>query len=134
MDKQKNIQLLEQFFNGTITKQEVHQLLEELKNDEFEKGWMKEQWEEAPEMMNKTVQKQIMDNIKNDILPTRTFKWKQWIAVAASFLLVLTTSLSGYLLYEGQNKKLAGDMTVTVEKGQKVALTLPDKSRVWRSE
>ncbi len=31
MDKNKNIQLLEQFFNGTITRQEVKQLLEELK-------------------------------------------------------------------------------------------------------
>ena len=131
MDKNKNIQLLEQFFNGTTTKQEVKQLLEELKNDEFEKEWMKDQWDQAPEMMNKAVQKQIMANIKADIVPTRTFKMKQWLALAASLLLVLTTSLSGYLLYEGQNKKLAGDMTVTVEKGQKVALTLPDKSRVW---
>jgi len=131
MDKNKNTRLLEQFFNGTITKQEVKQLLEELKNDEFEKEWMKDQWDQAPEMMNKAVQKQIMANIKADITPTRTFKMKQWLAVAASLLLVLTTSLSGYLLYEGQNKKLAGDMTVTVEKGQKVALTLPDKSRVW---
>ncbi len=131
MDKNKNIQLLEQFFNGSITKQEVKQLLEELKNDAFEKEWMKDQWEQAPEMMNKAVQKQIMSNIKADIVPTRTFKMKQWLAVAASLLLVLTTSLSGYLLYDAQNKKLAGDMTVTVEKGQKVALTLPDKSRVW---
>lgn len=131
MDKKKNIQLLEQFFNGTLTKQEIHQLLEELKNDEFEKEWMKEQWEEAPEIMNRAVQKQIMDNIKADILPTRTFKLKQWLVVAASLLLIITTSLSGYLLYDGQNKKLVGDMTVTVEKGQKVALTLPDKSRVW---
>ena len=131
MDKNKNIQLLEQFFNGSITKQEVKQLLEELKNDEFEKEWMTDQWDQAPEMMNKAVQKQIMANIKADIIPTRTFKMQQWLAVAASLLLVLTTSLSGYLLYDGQNKKLAGDMTVTVEKGQKVALTLPDKSRVW---
>ena len=131
MDKNKNILLLEQFFNGTTTKQEVKQLLEELKNDEFEKEWMKDQWDQAPEMMNKAVQKQIMANIKADIVPTRTFKMKQWLAVAASLLLVLTTSLSGYLLYDAQNKKLAGDMTVTVEKGQKVALTLPDKSRVW---
>jgi transmembrane sensor len=131
MDKNKNIQLLEQFFNGSITKQEVKQLLNELKNDEFEKEWMKDQWDQAPEMMNKAVQKQIMTNIKADIVPTRTFKMKQWLAVAATLLLVLTTSLSGYLLYDAQNKKLAGDMTVTVEKGQKVALTLPDKSRVW---
>jgi len=127
----KNLQLLEQYFNGSITKQEIHYLLEELKDDEFEKVWMKEQWDKAPENMNKAVQKQIMDNIKADILPIRTFKWKQWLAIAATFLLIFTTSLSAYLLYEGQNKKLAADMTVTVEKGQKVALTLPDKSRIW---
>ncbi len=132
MDKKNNIQLLEQFFNGTITKQEIRYLLEELKNVEFEKDWMKEQWDETPEMMNKAVQKQIMDNIKADILPTHTtFRWKQWLIVAAAFLLVITTSLSGYLLYEDQNKKQVGDMTVTVERGQKVALTLPDQSRVW---
>jgi ferric-dicitrate binding protein FerR (iron transport regulator) len=131
MDKKNNIQLLEQFFNGTINKQEVHQLLEELKNDEFEKDWMQAQWDQAPDIMNKGVQKQIMDNIKADILPTHTFRWKQWLVAAASLLLVFTTSLSAYLLYDGQNKKLADDMTVTVEKGQKVALTLPDKSRVW---
>lgn len=105
--------------------------MEELKNVEFEKVWMQEKWDQSPEMMNKGVQKQIMDNIKAEILPTRTFKWKQWLVVAASLLLVFTTSLSAYLFHDGQNKKLAGDMTVTVEKGQKVALTLPDKSRVW---
>ena len=131
MDKKKNFQLLDQFFNGSISKQEAHQLLEELKNDEFEKDWMKEQWEKSPELMNKTVQKQIMSNIKSEIIPTRTFKMKQWLAIAASFLLILTTSLSGYLLYERQNKNIVGDMTVTVQKGQKVALTLPDQSRVW---
>jgi len=131
MDNKTNIQLLEQFFNSTITKEEVRQLLDELKNDEFEKEWMKEQWDKAPEMMNISVQKQIMNNIKADILPKRTFKLKQWLTVAAFFLLVLTTSLSGYLLYDGQNNKLVGDMIVTVEKGQKVVLTLPDKSRVW---
>src|SRR5665647_291542 len=103
MDKKKNFQLLDQFFNGSISKQEAHQLLEELKNDEFEKDWMKEQWEKSPELMNKTVQKQIMSNIKSEIIPTRTFKMKQWLAIAASFLLILTTSLSGYLLYERQN-------------------------------
>jgi len=131
MDKKSNIELLEQFFNGTITKQEVRHLLGQLDNADFESRWMENQWNKAPEMMNKTVQKQIMDNIKVDILPVRTFKWKQWLVVAASFLLVITTSLSGYLLYDGQTRKLADDMTVTVEKGQKVALTLPDKSRVW---
>ncbi len=131
MNKKNNIQLLEQFFNGTIAKEEVQQLLEELKNDEFEKVWMQEQWDQSPEMMNKGVQKQIMDHIKADILPTRTFRWKQWLLLAASLLLVFITSLSAYLFYDDQNKKLAEDMTVTVEKGQKVALTLPDKSRVW---
>ena len=131
MDKKNNIQLLEQFFEGSLTRQEIHSLLEALKDDAFEKEWLQEQWDKAPEAMNKTVRNQIMDNISAEILPTRTIRWKHWIAVAATALLVITTSLSGYLLYEGQQNKLAGDMTVTVEKGQKVALTLPDQSRVW---
>ncbi|HRZ97213.1 MAG TPA: DUF4974 domain-containing protein [Paludibacter sp.] len=131
MDKNKNIKLLEQYFDGTITKQEVMRLLEELKNDEFEKEWMLDQWNQTPEMMNKGAQKQILDKIKAEIVPARTFKWKQWLSVAAVVLLVFTTSLSAFLLYESQSNKTAGDMTVTVEKGQKVALTLPDKSRVW---
>jgi len=131
MEKYNNIKLLERFFDGTATKQEILYLLEQLKNVEFEREWMKEQWDTTAEKMNPIVQKQIFENIKEKTTQKRTFKWKQWAVIAASFLLIITTSLSGYLLYEGQNKNLIGDMKVVVQKGQKASAILPDGSCVW---
>lgn len=130
MDKSKNLQLIEQYFNGTISKNEIQHLLSELKNEGFEQEWLQEKWNQTPDLMNKGVQKQLFDKIKKDVIPSRTFVLKKWMMVAASAILIFTTSLSGFLFYQQYNKQ-TGDMMVEVEKGQKVALTLPDKSKVW---
>jgi ferric-dicitrate binding protein FerR (iron transport regulator) len=131
MEKLNNIQLLERFFDGAATKQEVQHLLDQVKNTEFEKAWMKDQWESSKEKMNPVVQKQIFESIKQRIEPRQSFNWKQWIAVAASIVVICTTCLSGYLLFKDSHNNLLGDMKVAVEKGQKAALTLPDGSKVW---
>jgi len=131
MEKNTNIQLLERFFDGTATKQEVQYLLGQLKNTEFEQTWMKEQWNSTNDKMNTVVQKQIFESIKQKTESQQSFNWKQWIAVAASIVVICTTCLSGYLLFKNTHNNLLGDMTVAVAKGQKAAVTLPDGSKVW---
>ncbi|MDD4713274.1 MAG: FecR family protein [Bacteroidales bacterium] len=131
MEKDNNIELLDRFFDGTATKPEVQYLLEQLKDAQFEQTWMQEQWNATTDKMNPKVQQRIFENIKQINESKQVFHWKKWIAVAASFLLVLTTSLSVYFLYEGQSRNFSGDMIVTAQKGQKVTVTLSDGSRVW---
>lgn len=131
MEKDNNIQILTRFFDGKATKQEVQYLLKQLNNDQFENTWMQEQWDATTNKMNPKVQHHIFENIKEITEPKRTIYWKKWMSIAASFLLILSISLWGYLIYSGQNRNFAGDMTITAQKGQKTTVTLPDGSRVW---
>lgn len=131
MANQKNIDLLNQFIDGNATTQEVRYLLSQMKDADFEAEWMSENWEQASESMNPQVQKRIFESIKKETTPKKIGLSKQWLAIAASVLLVVTTSLSGYLLYHAKTAPQIADMTVAVEKGQKAKITLPDGTSVW---
>ncbi|MDD2797774.1 MAG: FecR family protein [Bacteroidales bacterium] len=131
MKSNKNIDLLNQFLDGKAATQDVRHLLGQLKNNDFENEWMTENWESASDSMNSVVQKRIFEKIKQETSP-RTFSIrKHWISIAASVLLLLTTSLSAYLLYHSETQNQVKDMSVAVEKGQKAKVILPDGSSVW---
>lgn len=131
MANNKNIDLLHQFIDGKATTQEVRHLLNEMKNPEFESEWMNRNWDEAPEQMNQQVQKRIFENIKKETAPRKITFTKQWIAVAASVLLFISTSLTFYFWNQAKQLNQIADMTVAVEKGQKARIVLPDGSVVW---
>lgn len=131
MEKNNNIELLERYFEGKATKQEIEQLLNRMNQPDFEQEWMRDRWNETSFTMNPTVQKQIFENIKDVVAPKRVFNFRKWIAVAAAIAIMFTTSLSVYLYYQDSQGKLLSDMKFQVEKGQKASLTLPDGSKVW---
>jgi ferric-dicitrate binding protein FerR (iron transport regulator) len=132
MEKNNNIELLERYFEGKATEQEVKQLLFKLNNPDFEQKWMQESWDETTFSMNPTVQKQIFKKIKETVAPGRSFNAKRWFAVAASVILLLSVSLSVFLLSSKLNQNLLlADMKFKVEKGQKASLVLPDGSKAW---
>lgn len=131
MEKNNNIELLERYFEGKATKQEIEQLLNRMNQPDFEQKWMRDSWNETSFTMNPTVQKQIFENIKEIVAPKRVFNFKKWLAVAASIVIMFTTALSVYLYNQSSQGKLLSDMKFQVEKGQKASMTLPDGSKVW---
>ncbi|WP_243349321.1 FecR family protein [Parabacteroides sp. FAFU027] len=133
MEKDNNIILLERFFEGKATRDEVLHLLSQLRKEDFEKGWMDKQWEEASDKMNPEVQKRIFRNIqqKTAVTGRPVINWKQISLIAASVLLVLTTGLSLFLYNRTTTLAPLADMNISVDKGQKARITLPDGSHVW---
>ncbi|MBP1639742.1 MAG: putative anti-sigma factor [Bacteroidetes bacterium] len=126
-----NIELLERYFEGKANRQEIELLLQRMNKPEFEQTSMRKRWDETSFTMNPTVQKQIFENITAIVAPKRSLNVKKWIAVAASIVVLLTTSLSVYLLHLNSQNLLLSDMKFQVEKGQKASLILPDGSKVW---
>ncbi|MEI7676384.1 MAG: FecR family protein [Bacteroidales bacterium] len=131
MSSNKNIELLNRFLDGKATSQEVRYLHEQMQQTDFEAEWMEERWSESEEEINPEVQKQIFANIKLEITPKRFNFQKNWVAIAASILLIFTSSLSGFLYYNSIKSSQSEDMVVAVDKGQKANITLPDGSHVW---
>jgi ferric-dicitrate binding protein FerR (iron transport regulator) len=131
MQSPNNIDLLNSFLDGKATTNEVKHLLGELENSEFESEWLGARWGEASDEINPAVKKKIFENIKQETSPQRFSIRKNWMSIAAAILLICTTSLSGYLLYNSTKNTQIEDMVVAVEKGQKATITLPDGSRVW---
>jgi ferric-dicitrate binding protein FerR (iron transport regulator) len=130
-NSKKNIELHNQFLDGKATTNDVRFLLNQMKDPDFEKEWMTEQWNNASTEMNHGVQKQIFETIKKETTPQKIAINRHWFTIAASILLLLTSSLSVYFYLNGRDKVQAEDMTVAVEKGQKAKITLPDGSSVW---
>lgn len=130
-NSKKNIELLNQFLDGKATTHEVRYLLNQMKDADFEKEWMTENWENASTEMNSGVQKRIFENIRKETTPKRIEFKRYWFSIAASILLLFTTSLSAYLYLNTKEIVHVEDMTVAVEKGQKAKIILPDGSSVW---
>ncbi|MFZ4454948.1 MAG: FecR family protein [Bacteroidales bacterium] len=130
-NSKKNIELHNQFLDGKATTNEVRYLLNQMKDADFEKEWMTENWENASTEMNSGVQKRIFENIKNETTPRKINFNRHWFSIAVSILLLFTTSLSVYFYLNTNEKVHIEDMTVAVEKGQKAKIILPDGSSVW---
>jgi len=129
MKREKKIRLLDRFFEGKATADEVSLLSDQIRNNEFDQKWMDEQWNHADEKINPVVQEKMLDQIRKKIHPNHFFNTKHWIGVAATIAILVVFAFTAYFLFE--NRKYNGDMTIIVAKGQKADLILPDGSRVW---
>lgn len=128
MDTKKQKELLDMYFDGRASRNNMKKLAQELNTPGFGKTFMEEQWDNAEATMNAFVRERIFENIKEDIKPRRSYHFKKWLQAAAIIIAVVSTSLSVYLYY---NEKMPADMTFKVEKGQKASMTLSDGTRVW---
>lgn len=129
MKKSNNIKLLERFFEGKAATEELSFLSEQISNNEVDQKWMNEQWNHADEKINPVVQQKMLDQIRKKIHPNHFFSTKHWIGVAATIAILVVFAFTAFLLLE--NRNYDRDMTITVAKGQKADLILPDGSRVW---
>lgn len=129
MKKGNHTRLLERFFEGKATAEELDLLSEQISSNEFDQKWMDEQWKLADEKINPIVQQQMLERIRKKIRPASYFSTKHWMGVAATITILVVFAFTAFLLAE--NRNYDRDMTITVAKGQKADLLLPDGSRVW---
>lgn len=141
MERAEYIQLFNRFLERRATTQEVLLLIQWLKNEGSFSNWADEEWDTASSDMNSVLQQQLFEQIREKLQIKGTAKtmqksFKQHILsntgilrIAAVFLLLIVSGLS--ILYINIPPTPVSDMTVSVEKGQKANVTLPDGSLVW---
>lgn len=140
MEKTDYIQLFDKFLLKQASAEEIQVLIQWLKSEGSFQDWADEEWNAAASEMDTKLQRQLFGQIKEKIsqidrtcLPekeNRPRKFYLWSArVASVILLLLMTGLSVY--YYTMSQMIMPDMIVSVEKGQKANVVLPDGSKVW---
>lgn len=140
MEKTDYIRLFEKFLLKQASPEEVRRLIQWLKSEGSFQDWMDEEWEAASFGMDVDLQRKLLGHIKEKIslketvqMPRKGNKYRTlylWAArIASVVILLLLTSLSVY--YYAMDQLKMQDMIVSVEKGQKANVILPDGSKVW---
>lgn len=142
MEKTDYIQLFDKFLQKQASTEEIQTLIQWLKSEGSFHDWAEEEWSMASTEMDADVQQRLLVRIKNKInresnvrlsIPTKEnkqYKLYLWTSRIASIaMIILLTSLSVYY-YTAKQLKMQ-DMIVSVDKGQKATIVLPDGSKVW---
>lgn len=142
MEKTDYIQLFDKFLLKQASAEEIQALIQWLKSEGSFQDWTDEEWSMASTEMDAGVQQRLFVQIKekinqesNVLLPgprkeNKLHKLYLWTArIASIIMIVLLTSLSVYY-YTAKQLKMH-DMIVSVDKGQKATVVLPDGSKVW---
>lgn len=142
MEKTEYIQLFDKFLLKQASVEEIQVLIQWLKSEGSFQDWTEEEWSMASTEMDAEVQQKLLVQIKEKIclksnvqlsIPAKenkSHKLYLWTArIASIIMIVLLTSLSVYY-YTTEQLKMQ-DMIVSVDKGQKATIVLPDGSKVW---
>lgn len=134
------IELFEKFLNKEASPQEVQTLVMWLKAEGLFQGWLDEEWNMASPDMDMTLQRRLFTQIKQEIaqeekaqLPVKKKRFHKLylytVRIASIVILLLLTGFTVY--YYARHEFQMPDMIVSVEKGQKANIVLPDGSKVW---
>lgn len=133
MENESNIHLLEHFLQGKASIQEVRFLLTRLDNPAQWDNWMKDKWDQADNEVDPRVDRKMYEDILKKTSRGRDYfaTFRRFWNVAAAILILFLLSVTVYLLKDRQDRTSFEDMVVTVDKGQKASVTLPDGTLVW---
>ncbi|WP_288205724.1 FecR domain-containing protein [uncultured Parabacteroides sp.] len=133
MKSEKNIHILEDFLQGKASGQEIRYLLSQLDNAGQWDGWMKDKWEKADSEIDTRVERKMYEDILRGTSRKRSYftTLRRFWNVAASIVILFLFSFTVYLLKDKNENASFKDMTITVDKGQKASVTLPDGTLVW---
>lgn len=129
--KNMNIQLLEKFLRGEATQQEVRFLLSLLDTPDEWEDWTKGVWEKSADTINSRVEQKMLEEIRKSTKKTNSRKTYFFWSAAASFAILVLSVISYLLLKQEPVQATYKNMVVSVAKGQKATITLPDGSKVW---
>lgn len=139
MEKTDYIKLFDKFLQKQASAEEIRLLIQWLKSDGSFQDWTNDEWDAASSEMDTKLQRKLLGQIKDKINQDHTIQLPEksksrrlylWAGrVASVVLLVLLTGISVY--YYATGRQDMQDMIVSVEKGQKANVVLPDGSKVW---
>lgn len=128
----KYVRTLKDFLNGKASLQEIHFLLPHLDDFSHWENWTKEKWENAEDDIDSKVETKMLSEIRKSINQTRRVNFRNYWAIAASVLFLVFFTTTVFLFLENKkNKKFKNDLIVSVERGQKASVVLPDSTVVW---
>jgi ferric-dicitrate binding protein FerR (iron transport regulator) len=136
MEKEKYIQLFEKYLNGEATHEEVSLLIHWLNADGAFYAWADEQWKFASPDISPVLRKELFGKIKaeagidEDRLPGKSYALRHWFTRVAVLLLLLFATSASVYFYRITQRSIR-EMVISVEKGQKANIVLPDGSKVW---
>ena len=130
MDKTHYKELIEKYFEETITDVEIKELSDWIKNDRQLHDWWEQEFERSDSSMNPVLRDKLFARIKEETLgkevrPLRIIPWK-W--VAAILLPVCVAFFTYYLLDSSPTAETP--FIVKAGKGDKATIELPDGTNV----
>ncbi len=141
MNKEECIILFERYILNTATAEEVKQLSHWIKHNTDVSGWLESQILNSSTEMDRNIQMQMLNNIKSEINKSThppvlinsgksvRNQFRLWLRVAAMLILPLLTAAAVYM-YMTANQ-VSEPLIVSVDKGQKASIILPDGSKAW---
>ncbi|MCC8171565.1 MAG: DUF4974 domain-containing protein [Parabacteroides sp.] len=140
METTDYIRLFRKFLQKQATPGEVEALVTWLKSENAFHSWMHDEWEAAPTAMNTALQKRIWKQIRvkteratgQPASPKAAGQtpWPVRLLRVAAVLVLMALTGAGVYFHTVQRGRTA-DTVVSVEKGQKANILLPDGSKVW---
>ena len=124
MDKTHYKELIEKYFEETITDVEIKELSDWIKNDRQLHDWWEQEFERSDSSMNPVLRDKLFARIK-EVRPLRIIPWK-W--VAAILLPVCVAFFTYYLLDSSPTAETP--FIVKAGKGDKATIELPDGTNV----
>lgn len=139
MENTYYIQIFEKFLQNQASRDEVEILLRWLKDKKDFREWMDREWDVTSADIDLTLQQKLFRQIKEEVdlktkaaSPVKDNKLRNLflftLRIASVIILLLTTGFSVY--YYTKKQMAMPDMIVSVEKGQKANVVLPDGSKV----
>ena len=139
MQKEECIEIFERYIQNSATIEEISRLSNWIRNNREISLWLEHQIMASSSAIDSEMQIRMLRNIDarigdngNDASYKRKnihFHVKYWLRVASMFVLPLLTA-AGVYFYMSRNPS-AEPLIVSVERGQKANITLPDGSKVW---
>ncbi len=141
MKKEECLIIFERYILNTATAKEVEQLSHWIKHNTDVSGWLESQILKSSSEMDRNIQLRMLNNIKSEISKSAhspvlaklknnsRIQFRQWLRLAAMYIIPLLTA-AGVYLYMSANK-VTESLIVSVDRGQKASIILPDGSKAW---
>jgi transmembrane sensor len=140
MNREECIEIFERYIQNKASEEELKLLIFWIKNNKKIIQWLEEQIMTSSDEMDQDIQMRILNQVKAKITDTppqklyparnaTKFSLRTWLQIAAMLLIPLLT-VAGMYLYMTDRNDLQ-PLIVSVERGQKASVVLPDGSRVW---
>ena len=139
MKKEECLNIFEKYILNTATTDEVKQLSHWIKHNSKISDWIEDQILNSSTEIDKNVQMRMLLNIKSKIDEKKPivnksnrnvrFHFKTWMRIAAMFALPILAAAAVYVYMSRSDT--TEPLIVSVDRGQKACVTLPDGSKAW---